>query len=101
MLQTPLNQRGSADSASNTSQYSGSGGGSQPPTGGKLLPCCFAFLVGCRWVTCKARNTPMLWHAYRECDSAFGQTMFKLQREHCTDARRPGRAVWVSEFADQ
>jgi hypothetical protein len=59
MPQTPLNQRGPASSASNTSQYSGSGRGSQPPEGGKLLPCCFAFLIGCRRVTRKAKSTPM------------------------------------------
>ena len=41
----PPKQRGPADSASNTSQYSGSGRGSQPPEGGILLPCCFALLV--------------------------------------------------------
>ncbi len=45
MPQTPK-QRGPADSASNTSQYSGSAQGSQPPEGGIFLPCCFAFLAG-------------------------------------------------------
>ncbi len=34
-------------------------GGSQPPEGGIFLPCCFAFLVGCRRVTRKAKSTPM------------------------------------------
>jgi hypothetical protein len=45
--------------ASNTSQYSESARGSQPPEGGIFLPCCFAFLVGCRRVTRKAKSTPM------------------------------------------
>jgi hypothetical protein len=70
MPQTPLNQRGPADSrhtvprtASNTSQYSESARGSQPPEGGIFLPCCFAFLVGCRRVTRKAKSTPMSRHS--------------------------------------
>src|SRR6266566_9336870 len=75
----PPNQRGPADSASNISQYSGSAWGSQPPTGGKLLPCCFAFLVGCRRATWKTRSTPMPRHSYREHDYTFGQTMLKLR----------------------
>src|SRR5271157_5713554 len=49
----PSHQRGPALSASNTSQYSGSARGSQPPEGGMFLPCCFAFLAGCRRVTRK------------------------------------------------
>ena len=44
-----------------------------------FLPCCFAFLFGCRWVTCKARNTPMLRHSYPERDSTFGLVMLKLR----------------------
>src|SRR5215472_10734286 len=58
--------------ASNTSQDSMSAWGSQPPEGGKLLPCCFALLAGCRRVTRKARSTPMPRHSYRKRDSAFG-----------------------------
>src|SRR6266849_7604124 len=65
--------------ASNTSQYSGSARGSQPPEGGIFLPCCFAFLVGCRRVTRKAKSTPMSRHSYRERDYAFGQVMLKLR----------------------
>ena len=79
MPQTPLNQRGPASSASNTSQYSGSDGGSQPPAGGMFLPCCFAFLVGCCRVTRKAKSTLMTRHSYRERDYAFGQVMLKLR----------------------
>ena len=75
----PPNQRGPASSASNTSQYSGSAWGSQPPAGGMLLPCCFAFLVGCRRVTRKAKSTPMTRHSYHERDYAFGQAMLKLR----------------------
>jgi hypothetical protein len=44
-----------------------------------FLPFCFAFLFGCRWVTCKARNTPMLRHSYPERDYTFGQVMPKLR----------------------
>ena len=65
MPQPLPNQRGPAGSrstvprtASNTSQYSESARGSQPPQGGIFLPCCFAFLVGCRRVTWKERSTP-------------------------------------------
>src|SRR2546430_9599427 len=76
---TPPTQWGPADIASNTSQYSGSAWGSQPPAGGKFLPCCFALLVGCRRVTRKERSTPMTRHSYRERDYAFGQVMFKLR----------------------
>jgi hypothetical protein len=47
-----------------------------------LLPCCFAFLIGCRRATWKAKSTPMPGHSYRERDHAYGQAMFKLQREH-------------------
>ena len=56
--------------ASNTSQYSGSAWGSQPPEGGMFLSCCFAFLAGCCRVTRKARSTPMMRHSYRERDYA-------------------------------
>src|SRR3989440_10349308 len=75
----PPNQRGPASSASNTSQYSESARRSQPPEGGMFLPCCFAFLVGCRRVTCKERSTPMTRHSYHERDYAFGQVMLKLR----------------------
>src|SRR6266851_6158752 len=44
-----------------------------------FLPCCFAFLVGCRRVTRKAKSTPMTRHSYRERDYAFGQVMLKLR----------------------
>ncbi len=30
----------------------------------------------------------MPWHSYRERDHAFGQAIFKLQREHCPEAAR-------------
>src|SRR6266566_5830162 len=40
----PSKQRGPASSASNTSQYSRSAWGSQPPEGSMFLPFCFAFL---------------------------------------------------------
>src|SRR6266571_7836665 len=79
MPQPLLNQRGPAASASNTSQYSGRAWGSQSPESGMFLPCCFAFLAGCRRVTRKARNTPMTRHSYREHDYAFGQAMLKLR----------------------
>ena len=43
----------------------------------------------------------MLWHAYRECDSAFGQTMLKLRTSiGLTQAGLAGR-LRVSEFAAQ
>ncbi len=44
-----------------------------------FLPWCFAFLVGCWWVTRKAKSTPMTRHSYRERDYAFGQVMLKLR----------------------
>ena len=77
MPQTPLNQRGPAASASNTSQYSGSAWGSQPPEGGMFLPCCFAFLAGCCRVTRKVKSTPMPWHSYRELDYALEHCLMK------------------------
>ncbi len=79
MPQTPLKQRGSVSSASNTPQYSGSAWGSQPPEGGMFLPCYFAFLAGCRRATRKAKSTPMTRHSYQERDYAFGQIMLKLR----------------------
>ena len=79
MPQTPLNQRGPASSASNTSQYSGSARENQPPAGGMFLPCCFALLTACHWVTRKVKSTPMPRHSYRERDYAFGQVMLKLR----------------------
>ncbi len=72
----PPKQRGPADSASNTSQYSGSGRGSQPPTGGKLLPCYFAFMVGCRRATWKVKSTPMaLGRPCSSCSASIGLTL--------------------------
>jgi hypothetical protein len=44
-----------------------------------FLPCCFAFLVGCRRVTWKAKSTPMPRLSYHEHDYPFGQAMFKLR----------------------
>ena len=43
---TGLERHTVPQTASNTSQYSGSARGSQPPEGGIFLPCCFAFLAG-------------------------------------------------------
>ncbi len=78
MSQTPPISVDPPTAASNTSQYSGSVRGSQPPEGGIFLPCCFALLFGCFRVTCKARSTPMPRHSYCERDSVFGQAMIKL-----------------------
>src|SRR2546423_14411276 len=44
-----------------------------------FLPCCFAFLVGCRRVTWKARSTPMPRPSYRERNYPLGQVMLKLR----------------------
>jgi hypothetical protein len=80
MPQTLHNQRGPADSRiQHLYQYSGSAGGSHPPEGGILLPCCFAFLAGCLRVARKAKSTPMPRHSYRERNYAFGQAMLKLR----------------------
>ncbi len=87
----PSNERGPADSASNTSQYSVSAWGSQPPEGGMFLPCCFAFMVECRWATWKTKSTPMPRHSYRERDHALGRAIFKL----------PGLVLTSTEYAQQ
>jgi hypothetical protein len=52
--------------ASNISQYSARAWGSQTPEGGIFLPCCFAFLVGCRRVMRKAKSTSMSRHSLSE-----------------------------------
>ena len=44
-----------------------------------FLPCCFAFLAGCRRVTRKAKSTPLTRHSYHERDYTFGQAIFKLR----------------------
>ena len=72
MPQTPPINVDPPTAASTTSQYNWSARGSQPPEGGIFLPCCFAFLAGCRRVTCKARSTAMTRHSYRERAYAFG-----------------------------
>jgi hypothetical protein len=59
-LPRPSTERGPASIVSNTSQYSGSDGGSQPPEGGKFLPCYFAFLAGCPRVRRKAWSDTFL-----------------------------------------
>ncbi len=93
-------ERGRADichtvpqTASNTSQCSGSAWGSQPPEGGILLPFashCWTqsgahhppdgVCVRCCRVTRQAKSMPTPRHSYRERDCPLRQAMFKLQR---------------------